>query len=162
MREDILETIYRKYYYPLFLYAYSLTHHIQDAEDLVSETFVKAFLSYEENSGNIKNWLLVVLKNRFINEYKKKKRYVDYPIESISDTYETLKNIIHDNRKRWMYTKIYELKEPSRSIILLKIQLELKDEEIAEYLNLSVESIRTIRYRTKNHLKKLAEKEGWL
>lgn len=162
MRKDILEMIYHKYYYSLFLYAYSLTHHIHDAEDLVSETFIKAFLSYEENSGNIKNWLLVVLKNLFINEYKKKKRYVDYPIESIGNTYEILKNIIHDDRKRWMYSKIYELKEPSQSIILLQIQFGLNDKEIAEYLHLSVDAVRTIRYRTKKHLKELAEKEGWL
>ncbi len=102
-----------------------------------------------------------MLKNQFINEYKKKKRIVDYPIESYFDSSQ-LEKMIHDERKRWMYTKIYELEEPKRSVLLLTIQLNLSDEKIAEYLHLSVDSIRTIRYRTKKKLKKLAEKEGYL
>ncbi len=59
MKNDVLEKIYQKYYQPLFLFALSLTKNVEDAEDLVSETFVKAFLSYDENSDNIKNCINV-------------------------------------------------------------------------------------------------------
>ena len=100
MKRDIIEQIYHKYHRALFLYAFSLCQNRHDAEDLVSESFVKAFLSYKEGSGNIKNWLLVVLKNQFINEYKKKKRIVEYPIEIIEDPYDALKHYIKEDEKR--------------------------------------------------------------
>ena len=162
MKKDILEQIYQKYHRALFLYAFSLCQNRHDAEDLVSESFVKAFLSYKEGSGNIKNWLLVVLKNQFINEYKRKKRIVDYPIEIIEDPYDALKHYIKEDEKRWMYAQIYHLKEPERSVLLLTIQFRLKDEEIANYLHLSVANVRLIRYRAKQILKELARKEGYI
>ena len=55
MHHDDLEIIYKKYYTPLFLFAFSLTKNKEDAEDLVANAFVKAFLSYQK--GNLKAWL---------------------------------------------------------------------------------------------------------
>lgn len=71
MRNDDLEIIYQKCYRQLFLFAFSLTRNKEDAEDLVSNTFIKALLSFED--GNLKVWLYQVLKNEFYNMYKRKK-----------------------------------------------------------------------------------------
>ena len=160
MKKDVIEQIYKTYYRSLFLYAFSLCKNKHDAEDLVSETLIKAILSYEMNSGNLKNWLLVVLKHQFMNDYKKKKRIVEYPIEIIEDPHDALENYILEENKRWMYAQIYRLKEPERSVLLLTLQFNLKDNEIAEYLNISIENVRVLRHRAKNHLKELARKEG--
>ena len=128
----------------------------------MSETIVKAYLSYHKSSGSIKNWLLVVLKNIFIDEYRKKRKVVDYPIEIIEDPYDALEYYIKEEHKRWLYRKIYSMKEPERSVMLLTIQFALNDKEIARYLNISEDNVRTIRYRTKNKLKELARKEGYI
>ncbi|WP_353956649.1 RNA polymerase sigma factor [Allocoprobacillus halotolerans] len=72
MKRQELEIIYMQYYKPLLLYAFSLTHHKADAQDLVANTFVKALLSFKE--GNIQAWLYRVLKNEFYNMYKKQKK----------------------------------------------------------------------------------------
>lgn len=48
MEQEEWKQIYEIYQRPLFLYALSLTKNIQDAEDLLQETFIKAFLSYEK------------------------------------------------------------------------------------------------------------------
>ena len=45
MEQNEWKQIYELYYKPMFLYALSLTNNVQDAEDLLQETFVKAFLS---------------------------------------------------------------------------------------------------------------------
>lgn len=50
MKSSALEEAYRIYYHPLLLYAFSLTGDKAVAEDLVSTTFLKAFLSYEHGS----------------------------------------------------------------------------------------------------------------
>lgn len=73
MFKDEWKFIYEQFYKPLYLYALSLTGNRQDAEDLLQDTFVKAYLSYE-NRGSIKYWLIVVLKNEFLQQQRKRKK----------------------------------------------------------------------------------------
>ena len=75
MEQNEWKQIYELYYKPMFLYALSLTNNVQDAEDLLQETFVKAFLSYE-GKGSIKFWLITVLKHEFVSMVRKRKREI--------------------------------------------------------------------------------------
>jgi len=61
----------------LMNFAMSLTLNRNDAQDLVQETYLKALLNREKftDDKNLFGWLSTILKNSFINEYKKKKRY---------------------------------------------------------------------------------------
>ncbi len=55
-------------------FAYSLTKDIDDAKDLVQETVFKA-LKYKDKfheGTNIKAWLYTIMRNIFINDYRKK------------------------------------------------------------------------------------------
>ncbi|MGB0368052.1 MAG: sigma-70 family RNA polymerase sigma factor [Flavobacteriales bacterium] len=57
-------------------FALSLTKNQKDAEDLVQETMVKA-LTYKDHyqpNTNFKAWLQTIMKNTFINQYRKKRR----------------------------------------------------------------------------------------
>lgn len=58
----------------IFSVAYRLTHNREDAEDLTQSTMVKAFRFHEQfqKGTNMKAWLLTILRNTFINEYRKK------------------------------------------------------------------------------------------
>jgi RNA polymerase sigma-70 factor (ECF subfamily) len=53
-----------------------MTRNPADAEDLVQETFVKAFAAFHqfEEGTNLKAWLYRILTNTFINSYRKKQR----------------------------------------------------------------------------------------
>ena len=53
----------------------------EDAEDLVQETYLKAYRHYEqfEEGTNFRAWLFRILKNTFINQYRKQQRQ---PVES--------------------------------------------------------------------------------
>lgn len=160
MKTDELELVYRKYYQSLFIYAFSLTGCQEDAEDLVANTFVKALLSFEE--GHLKAWLYRVLKNEFYNLYKKKKKLIDegkIELEVIQDPTDIFKDYIIEEQKRWLYQKIYELPIREKEIMLLSIQSDLNNQMISEIMNLSIDNIRTIRYRVKQKLIKLCEKE---
>jgi len=53
-----------------------MTRNPQDAEDLVQETFAKAYGSFHQfkEGTNLKAWLYRILTNTFINSYRKKQR----------------------------------------------------------------------------------------
>jgi RNA polymerase sigma-70 factor (ECF subfamily) len=57
-------------------FALSLTCNIDDAKDLVQETYLKVLSSedkYEDNT-NLKAWMLTIMRNTFINNYRRQKR----------------------------------------------------------------------------------------
>ena len=68
--------------------ALRMTRNPADAEDLVQETYVKAysaFRSFREGT-NLKAWLYRILTNTYINSYRKKQRQpAQYPTDEISD-----------------------------------------------------------------------------
>jgi RNA polymerase sigma-70 factor (ECF subfamily) len=71
----------------LYAAAMRMTRNPADAEDLVQETFVKAFAAFHQfqEGTNLKAWLYRILTNTFINNYRKKQRQ---PQESGSEDVE--------------------------------------------------------------------------
>jgi RNA polymerase sigma-70 factor (ECF subfamily) len=60
----------------LYAAAMRMTRNPADAEDLVQETFVKAFAAFHQfqEGTNLKAWLYRILTNSFINTYRKRQR----------------------------------------------------------------------------------------
>ena len=74
----------------LYSAAMRMTRNAADAEDLVQETYLKAFNAYErfETGTNLKAWMYRILTNSYINAYRKKQRRPDeYDIDDIEDLY---------------------------------------------------------------------------
>jgi RNA polymerase sigma-70 factor (ECF subfamily) len=76
-----------QYIDPLYAAAMRMTRNPADAEDLVQETFTKAFSSFHQykDGTNLKAWLYRILTNTFINSYRKKQRQ---PLQANSDEVE--------------------------------------------------------------------------
>jgi RNA polymerase sigma-70 factor, ECF subfamily len=72
----------------LYAAALRMTRNPADAQDLVQETFVKAFAAWAQfkQGTNLKAWLYRILTNTFINNYRKKQREpFQSPIEDLED-----------------------------------------------------------------------------
>src|SRR5438445_5756431 len=63
----------------LYAAALRMTRNPSDAEDLVQETYLRAYRGFEgfREGTNLKAWLYKILTNTFINQYRAKKRRPD-------------------------------------------------------------------------------------
>jgi RNA polymerase sigma-70 factor (ECF subfamily) len=74
----------------LYSAAMRMTRNRADAEDLVQETYLKAYRSFEsfQEGTNLKAWLYRILTNTFINQYRAKKRRPDErELDEVEDLY---------------------------------------------------------------------------
>ncbi len=75
-RSERFEREAMPYLEQLYSAALRMTRNPADAEDLLQETFAKAFASFHQfqEGTNLKAWLYRILTNTFINSYRKKQR----------------------------------------------------------------------------------------
>jgi len=78
----------------LYKTAVRLTRSAEDAEDLVQETYLKAYRHYSSfrPGTNLKAWLFKILKNTFINEYRRRKQVP--PQVDFADLEETFESVL--------------------------------------------------------------------
>lgn len=163
----------------MYNFALRLTSDPSDAEDLVQDTIVKAFrfFSSYEKGTNAKAWLFRILKNSYINNYRKKSKQpnqVDY--DEVSTFYETIRaertdtSDLEDKMFRDLIDDdisqaLEELPEDFRTVVLLCDVEGFTYEEIANMLDVPIGTIRSRLHRGRNllkaQLKEYAEKRGY-
>src|SRR5213595_3578335 len=112
--------------------ALRLTRNPADAEDLIQETFLRAYRGFEgfEEGTNLKAWLYRILTNTFINRYRQQKRR---PEESDIDDVEDF----------YLYRRLGGLEEARISKSAEDTMLELfTDDEVKEALESLPETFR--------------------
>ena len=119
----------------LYNFALRLTTDPSDSEDLVQDTIVKAFRFFDsyEKGTNAKAWLFRILKNSFINNYRrnlKKPQEVDY--EEVAAFYENVR--------------------AERTVLLCDVD-GFTYEEISNMLDVPIGTIRSRLHRGRNLLK---------
>ncbi len=151
----------------IYNFALRLTSDPDDAEDLVQDTVVKAyrfFNSYEKGT-NAKAWLFRILKNSFINNYRKKSKQpnqVDY--SEVSEYYESVRSEqsettdLEDQMYREMLDDdvsqaLKSVPEDFRTVVLLCDVEGFTYEEIANMLDVPIGTIRSRLHRGRNLLK---------
>lgn len=148
-------------------FAYHLAYNEEDADDLVQETYMKAhkFIENYDEGTNAKAWLFKILKNAYINEYRKKvKRPAKVDIDDVISfkegeepsraSYHDLREEIFDNTMGDEVTiAINSLPLDFRTVILLCDIENFTYEEIAKILELPIGTVRSRLFRARNMLK---------
>lgn len=147
--------VYETYYKPLYLYALSLTENKQDAEELLQETFVKAYLSYK-STGSIKYWLVTVLRNEFLNLQRKRKKEVLDEGKNFLEWEVSRENILADliekEERRRLFYEIQKLPMQMKEVLMESVYFQMTDDEIGKLHGISKENVRKIRSRAKQKL----------
>jgi len=151
----------------LYNFAFHLTNNEEDAHDLVQDTFLKAyrFINSYQQGTNAKAWLFKILKNSFINEYRRKTRQpneVDYedfvtyhesdeaaPVGDLDLRDDLFRGLLGDEVTR----ALNDLPVDFRTVILLCDVEGFSYEEIAKIVDIPIGTVRSRLHRARNLLK---------
>lgn len=171
---QLYDKVFEEEFYPhadaLFNFAYNLTYNESDASDLVQETYLKAYRFIDKyiQGTNAKAWLFKILKNAFINQYRKKtKRPTKVDFEEIIS--------FHDEEEPNRYSGYIDLREEIyqnmmgdeitiainalpvdfRAVILLCDIEGFTYEEISKIIDIPIGTVRSRLHRARNMLKEV-------
>lgn len=164
---DAFEEIVDRYCRILTQFAMSRTNCLQDAEDIVQETFLKAFRSIDsfDCKYTLRNWLLTIAYRLIVSSHRKKKP------ESLSDESENNlpaeQNDLEDNQ--WLWQQAKRLGGDCFTVLWLRYKHDMSISEISQIMNKSKIMVRVLLHRSRNRLAKsiqsdvdLQEELPWL
>ena len=151
----------------MYNFAYRLTFDEDESKDLVQETYLKAFrfLNSFQQGTNAKAWLFRILKNSFINDFRKKSKQpakVDYQeVETyynsddvdVSITTDLRVDTVQDMIGDEISNALNALAVDFRTVIILCDLEGFTYEEMAKILDIPIGTVRSRLHRARNLLK---------
>jgi RNA polymerase sigma-70 factor (ECF subfamily) len=151
----------------LYNYGLRMTNNAADADDLVQETYLKAYRFWDkyEKGTNIRAWLFRILKNSYINRYRKESKEpdtVDY--DDVKNFYNSIRdesadpndlqetlfgNLLDDD----VANAIASLPDDFRTVVILCDIEGLTYEEIAEFVDCPLGTVRSRLHRGRKLLR---------
>ena len=151
----------------LYNYALRMTNHGEDARDLVQETYLKAYRFWDkyEPGTNIRAWLFRILKNSYINRYRKESKApntVDY--DDVQNYYPSIRDesagggdpegavferLLDDD----VAQAIADLPDDFRTVVILCDIEGLSYEEIAAFVDCPLGTVRSRLHRGRKMLR---------
>ncbi len=154
----------------LFNLALKLTRNPKDAEDLVQETFLRAYRFFDsyKPGTHIKAWLFRILRNTFINRYRAAKaRPEEVDFSKIEAVYDKLvqDDFLHANQPQTpervvldgvidaeIQEAIDALAEEYRTVLILAVVEEMAYKEIAAVLKIPIGTVMSRLHRGRKQL----------
>lgn len=142
----------------LYRIARRLTQNEHEAEDLVQETYLKAyraFASYEARAFGIKPWLLRILHNTFLNRLSREKRApraVDQQLldQSSSNSASLVPpELDYEDLDEEVVRALDRLPPEFRAVLLLWATMELSYQEIADVLEVPIGTVMSRLHRAR-------------
>lgn len=147
------QDLYETYAAEVYRFAYWLTGDPYEAEDITSDTFVRAWARNSTiRTETLKAYLFTIARNTFLERMRKENRQV-----VLEDTYPDPSPgpelIIEAQQElREVRLVLWSLSEVDRTAFILRVQHELPYAEIARILDLSTSAVKVKVYRVRRRL----------
>ena len=154
-KQNRYEALVRALHADIFRYAVWLIKDKAIAEDVVQETFLRAWKSLDslQDEAAAKSWLITILRRENARRFERKQfDTVDIDDVSIADT------VAHSEatmQQREIRKAIASLSEEYREPLTLQIIMGFSGDEIAEQLSLNKNTVMTRLFRARNQLKEI-------
>jgi RNA polymerase sigma-70 factor (ECF subfamily) len=163
----------------LYNFALRMTGEHEEASDLLQETFLKAYRFFDkfQRGTNCKAWLFRIMKNSYINRYRKAKKAPEtVEFESISDFYHTVRpdgeegndlqnEVFGQLLADEVMMAVEKLPSDFRTVVILCDLEDFTYEEIAEFVDCPVGTVRSRLHRgrrlLREYLAEYAKAEGY-
>jgi RNA polymerase sigma-70 factor, ECF subfamily len=147
----------------LYRVALRLTNNTADAEDLVQETVLKAYRSWDQyqQGTNAKGWLLTILRNSFINEYRRRTRHPETVDLDTIEPFAVFEGVQEEDPQGAFFDHIVDdevlraidqLPEAFRETVVLSDVEGMSYQEIARILGIPVGTVKSRLFRARQML----------
>lgn len=155
----------RRYERRIFAFVLQMlrSYHLESlAEDLCQETFYKAFRSlqsFRDVEASFSTWLYTIARNTVLSELRKSRNSEVYLEDAgshvIPATIDKLpeQELLQTEREHMVRQAINSLPEKQRSALILREYEQLDYKEIAQILNSTVSSVKSLLFRARQSLK---------
>jgi RNA polymerase sigma-70 factor (ECF subfamily) len=155
---------------PLYRAALRMTKNETDAQDLVQETFLRAYKNFDrfEEGTNCKAWLFRIMTNTFINTYRSKQKEAgSVPFDDVDDNYlynqlaegsesgDPEKDLFAKMVDKDVVEAIEQLPAEFRMVVVLAFYEGFAYQEIADILGIQVGTVKSRLHRGRKMLQKL-------
>jgi len=152
-----MNELYKQYYSKLLSFINSKVRNIHDAEDILSEVFIKIHNNIDKLDSNEKltSWIYTITRNTIIDFYRKNNKtppLQEFKEESNVDEKKEEKSI-HDGLSNCLKPMINSLPNNYKEVLLLSEIKGLKQSEIAKELSLSAANTKSLIFRGKKKIK---------
>jgi RNA polymerase sigma-70 factor, ECF subfamily len=147
----------------LYRVALRLTGNAADADDLVQETMLKAYRSWDqyEKGTNAKGWLLTILRNSFINEYRRRIRHPETVDVDTIEPFAVFGEVQEEDPQGAFFDRIVDdevlraidnLPEAFRETLVLSDVEGMSYQEISKILGVPVGTVKSRLFRARQIL----------
>lgn len=151
------ETIVKRYYTTLCSFACHIVKDRQSAEDIVQEVFVKLWTGRNHSAeiSSLKDYLFVSTRNSSLNHIRSDKRQMNRLRKMEQEEEENIwPYVVEEETSRLLLEAIAQL--PARSAEVMRLSLEgLSLEKIAGQMNISVNTVKSLKYEAIRKLRNL-------
>jgi RNA polymerase sigma-70 factor (ECF subfamily) len=143
-------TIYQKYAPQVHRFALFLCGEAMLADDITSETFVRAWTARGKiREATVKAYLFTIARNLYRDHLRRNRRYQELE-ESLPDAGPTLQERAeHKAELDAVLGALQKLTETDRSALLMRVQEEMPYEEIAQALGMPVATVKVKVHRAR-------------
>jgi RNA polymerase sigma-70 factor (ECF subfamily) len=155
-----LHDLYSRYAADVRRFALYLTGDRALADDITSETFLRAWNSVGRiREATVKAYLSTIVRNLYLLEIRRSSRHVELPDTLPSRVNEPERRLDQQAAVATVFRALRTLPEVDRAALLMRAQNDMPYEEIAQALQLSLSSVKVKIHRARLKLSELLPKD---
>ncbi|MEW9798135.1 sigma-70 family RNA polymerase sigma factor [Alteromonas lipolytica] len=153
------EALVHAFHADIYRYAYWLIKDKATAEDVVQETFLRAWRSLDslKDTQAAKSWLITILRRENARRFERK-QFDTIDIDDVS-VCDEISHAEQDVSQRELQTLLAGLSEEYREPLVLQLIFGFSGDEIAAQLNLNKNTVMTRLFRARNQLRETLERQ---